>query len=127
MILIFGGAYQGKLDYALDNYGKLTIHECTDNTPDIDFSKDIINSFHLLVLAQIRAGLDTRLYIEEHLEALKSKVIISDDISCGIVPLDPEARLWRETTGRSLALLSKHADEVVRVFCGIGSKVKALS
>jgi len=110
MVLIIGGAYQGKLDYAMENYpGK---------------SADIINSLHLLVLEQIRDGIDSLAYLRENLPQLKDKIIICADISCGVVPTDPETRLWRETIGRCLALLSKNADEVVRVFCGIGSRIK---
>ena len=124
MVFIFGGAYQGKLDYALSRYGKKSIYQCSDSSPNADFSNDIINSFHLLILAQIRAGVDTIPYIESHLCELSSKIIISDDISCGIVPLSPETRCWRETTGRSLAFISKRAEEVVRVFCGIGTRIK---
>lgn len=124
MVLIIGGAYQGKLDYALANYGNSSIYQCSDSSLNFDFSKDIIYSFHLLILAQIRAGVDTIPYIESHFDALKSKIIISDDISCGIVPLGLENRRWREITGRSLALIARHADEVVRVFCGIGTRIK---
>ena len=124
MTLIFGGAFQGKLDYVLENYGEQSIYQCSDSSLEIDFSKDIIQSFHLLILAQIRAEVDPLCFIEDNLDALKSKLIISDDISCGIVPLDPETRRWREATGRGLALISRHADEVVRVFYGIGTKIK---
>ena len=124
MTLIFGGAYQGKLDYALANYKKQSVFQCSDSSLGIDFRMDIINSFHLLILAQMRAETDTLRYIEENLKALKPKIIISDDISCGIVPLDPETRRWREAAGRSLAFISKHADEVIRVFYGIGSRIK---
>jgi adenosyl cobinamide kinase/adenosyl cobinamide phosphate guanylyltransferase len=55
---------------------------------------------------------------------LKPKIIICNDISCGVVPIDSEIRLWRESVGRILTILSKHADEVVRLFCGLGTKIK---
>jgi len=124
MVLIFGGAYQGKLEYALAHYGNLSIYQCSGSSPSADLSNDIVNSFHLLILAQIRAGVDTIPFIENNLQAFSSKIIISDDISCGIVPLSQETRHWRETTGRSLAFISRHADEVIRVFCGIGTRIK---
>lgn len=123
MVLIIGGAYQGKLDYALASYGEGSVYRCADE-PSADLSADIIDGFHRLVLAQLRNGVDTREYILKNLDALKSKIIISDDISCGVVPIDPEMRQWREAAGRSLALLAGHADEVVRVFCGLGSRIK---
>jgi adenosyl cobinamide kinase/adenosyl cobinamide phosphate guanylyltransferase len=55
---------------------------------------------------------------------LNDKVIISDDISSGVVPVDREMRQWREALGRSLAMLAEQADEVIRVFCGIASRIK---
>ena len=124
MVLIIGGAYQGKLDYALENYPGKSVIQCSIENPEMDLSEDIINSLHLMVLAQTRAGLDTLGYLREILPKLKGKILICDDISCGVVPVEHETRIWRETMGRSLTLLSKNADEVVRVFCGIGSRIK---
>ena len=123
MILIFGGAYQGKLEYALENYMNTdSIFKCEDSR--IDFSKDIITDFHMLVLSHIRDGIDTSEFIEQHADLLSSKIIICDDISCGVVPISAETRAWREAVGRSLNLLSRKSDEVVRVFCGLGMNLK---
>jgi len=124
MIVVIGGAYQGKLDYVLEKYPGKSVFTCSTECAELDLSADIINSLHLMVLAQIRVGADPLAYICKVLSDLKGKVLIFDDISCGVVPVEPEARLWRETTGRALALLSKNADEVIRVFCGIGSRIK---
>jgi len=124
MILVIGGAYQGKLVYVTENYPDKKVFHCDIDNPEMDFSADIINSIHLMVMAQIRAGIDTLSYLHEKLPQIKGKIIICDDISCGVVPIDQETRQWRETVGRSLALISKNADEVIRVFCGIGSFIK---
>ena len=51
-------------------------------------------------------------------------VIISDEIGNGIVPVDAFERDYRERTGRMLITLASQADEVVRVICGIGQKIK---
>ncbi|MCL2664610.1 MAG: bifunctional adenosylcobinamide kinase/adenosylcobinamide-phosphate guanylyltransferase [Defluviitaleaceae bacterium] len=123
MVLIFGGAYAGKLDYAKKNYGG-KIFRCTEDIPDADLSADIIDSLHKLILAQVKNGTETRNYLQKNMPLLKGKVVICDDISCGIVPVSAELRKWREETGRALALLSAEADEVYRVFFGIASKLK---
>ena len=49
MILIIGGAYQGKLDFAKETYGvaEEQVHTCTDG--EIDFSKRCI--YHLETFA----------------------------------------------------------------------------
>ena len=124
MVLIIGGAYQGKLDYALDNYPGKTVFQCSTENAELDLTGDIINSLHLMVLAQTRAGLDALAYFREILPRLKDKILICDDIFCGVVPLEQEMRIWRETMGLCLTLLSKNSDEVIRVFCGLGSRIK---
>lgn len=125
MILVFGGAYQGKLDYVRENYGSdKTVFQCTESTTVMDFSCDIVNSLHLLVLAQLRNGVNPEEYFKENMTVLQSKIIVCDDISCGVVPVDREMRLWRETTGRVMNTLARHSNEVVRVFCGLGVKLK---
>ncbi len=126
MVLIFGGAYQGKLSYAQDKYNcdDSKIFNCREDSEILDFNKDIINSFHLFVLNQVNIGEDSCKFIEDNLEKFKGKIIIWDDISCGVVPLDKNMREWREALGRSTSLLSRYADEVIRVFCGLGVKIK---
>ena len=125
MILIFGGAYQGKLAYALENYMNTdSIFRCEEDCISIDFSKEIITDFHMLALAHIRNNIDTLAFIDQHAHLLNTRIIICDDISSGVVPISAETRAWRETVGRSLAMLSRKSDEVVRVFCGLGMKLK---
>lgn len=125
MKLILGGAHQGKLDYALTRYdSKATVYHGTETVPEIDFSRDVIHALHRTILAQHRAGMDPLDYIESRLDRLVGKIVICDDISCGVVPTDPELRLWRETVGRVMILLTGHADEVIRVFYGLGTKLK---
>ena len=41
MILIFGGAYQGKLDYAQKNFDIKTVCDCSDGAAP-DFAADAI-------------------------------------------------------------------------------------
>lgn len=125
MILVFGGAYQGKLDFVREKFGHdLTVFTCTDTLSEIDFSCDIVNSLHLLVLTQIRNGVDPLEYFAKNMDKLKSKIIICDDISCGVVPVDREMRLWRETTGRMMNYLTSSAEQVFRIFCGLEMKLK---
>ena len=124
MVLIFGGAYQGKLDFAKElSSGKNSVYRCPfEEIPD--FSADIIDGYHAAVLALIRSGIDPCAYTSEHLGDFAQKVIICDDISSGVVPLDPEMRAWREAVGRCMGILSGNADSVYRVFCGIVTQIK---
>ena len=49
---------------------------------------------------------------------------ISTEIGYGVVPMDKGDREWRETVGRTCCYIAKKADEVVRVVCGVGNRIK---
>lgn len=108
MKLIIGGAYQGKKQYALENYKE----------------EILVSNFHLIVLDLIKNNVDAINYIKQNLNLYKDKVVICDDISCGVVPTDKIMRKWREDLGHILAIIAKESDEVIRVFCGIGMRLK---
>ena len=46
-------------------------------------------------------------------------MIICEDITCGIVPIDPIDRRWREMTGRYLQKIAGTGADVIRMVCGI--------
>lgn len=53
-------------------------------------------------------------------EALGTRaVVLIDEVGCGVVPIDPIERAWREDAGRLGCLLAERADTVVRMVCGI--------
>jgi len=125
MILVFGGAYQGKLDYALERFGLAAgdVHRCVEDSVDMAFDKKIIYELEKWILALVKRGVDTdkaiSLFIEDH----KSAIVICNDISCGVVPTDPVLRKWREATGRALAKVAAASGEVIRVYYGIPSRI----
>lgn len=125
MILIFGGAYQGKLEYAKNtwNFCEKDIFRCEDNLA-IDLSKKVIYGLHHFCFACACEGVDTLSVLEEYEIPLNDKIFILDDISQGVVPIDADERAWREEVGRTMLKLSKEADEVHRVFCGLGQRLK---
>ena len=125
MILIFGGSYQGKLEFAKQTFGitDQDVFTCTTNN-EIDLSRKVIYNLDQAFLRHVREGKESREVLKEHLDQLKDKILIVNDISQGIVPMERENRDWREMTGRAMLFLSKEADEVYRVFCGLGSKIK---
>ena len=129
MILIFGGAYQGKLDYALKTYGltEKDVFNCTVESMRIDFDKKIINGLEDFVLACIKEGMEAKDCLESNREKLKDKILICTDISQGIVPMDKTERAWREMVGRTMLYLGKNSKQVVRVFCGLAQQIKASS
>ena len=122
MELIFGGAYQGKTQYAAQKYnftdGDIFTCEGLFLSPDAR----CIRHLERFARACAEAGLDAR---EEFARQAPAAIcLIADDISCGIVPLDRLERTWRETSGRLLSSLAAQADTVTRIFCGLPLEVK---
>ncbi len=126
MILILGGAYQGKLDFALETY-KLCyddVYSCSETNIEVPSGKKIINNLDKWIFALLDSELDANKTIKEFVDKLTNEIVICNDISCGVVPVDEKLRAWRETVGRTLAKLSQEASEVQRLFCGIPTKLK---
>ena len=126
MVLIFGGAYQGKQDYALETYGLSAkdVYQCDLESMVINFDKKVIANLERFILACIKEEVSAKECLEDNIEKLRDKIIICDDISQGVVTVDKTERAWREMTGRTMTYLGQEADEVIRVFCGIGTRVK---
>lgn len=108
MILIVGGAGQGMLDFAQERLGCLQEGASQDTA--------VWNNFHLAVRDCLRDGQDTSSLIRK---ALQFRVVICDEIGCGVVPIDREERRWREETGRLCQRLAREASSVYRVVCGL--------
>jgi adenosyl cobinamide kinase/adenosyl cobinamide phosphate guanylyltransferase len=134
MHLIFGGAYQGKLDYAKERYQlkEEDIFLCIagekgegcPSGPQIDWNKKAVDRLEEFVLCCVRSGVEAMEYLEVHREEWSDTIFLCTDISAGIVPYDMELRAWREMVGRTLTYLGKEAEEVTRVFCGLPQKIK---
>lgn len=125
MILIFGGAYQGKLAYALERF-HLTdndIYRCGED-PGIPANKQIVYEIDKWILTLTKENIDVAKAMQKFIELNADAIVICNDISCGIVPTDALMRTWREAVGRSLAQLSCYASESIRLFCGIPVRVK---
>ena len=120
MILIIGGAYQGKLDFAKETYGvaEEQVHTCTDG--EIDFSRRCI--YHLETFAAHNT--DPVGYFKTHRTDWQDSILILQDIFCGVVPMGEENRVWRQNTGRLAQYLSKEATSVSRIFCGLEQRLK---
>ena len=120
MILIIGGAYQGKLDHAKEAFGitDADVHTC--GTGEIDFSKRCIYRIEEFTYRYP----DPVGYFKAHREEWENSILICRDIFCGVVPMEAENRAWRQNTGRLSQYLSKEAAQVSRIFCGLEQRLK---
>ena len=122
MILIIGGAYQGKTAYAKQTYGLQDADIFTCETELLDLSARCLRHLERFALACVRAGKEPADVLAGL--ALSGKILICEDISCGVVPMDAETREWREAVGRMNAALAAQADTVTRIFCGLPLELK---
>lgn len=123
MMLIIGGAYEGKTEYA-KAIGISDI--CDGETAQFDEIKKhrCIRNYQMLVKRQLEAGIDPIKEAERLFEECPDMVIISTEIGCGIVPIEKSERIWRETVGKVCCLLAAKSENVIRISCGIPSVIK---
>ena len=107
MILIIGGAYQGKHRYAQEHYTDRAVY----------YVQSLIKE------AQER-NTEATAYIEQIMLREPEAVFILDDVGGGIVPIDRKDRDYRELVGRIGCMLADSAQSVIRVCCGIGQVIK---
>ena len=126
MILIIGGSYQGKLDFARERFGltDADIQICDENTDAIDFTRRCIAYIDRFALNRVRSGAEPAEAFTADFGRFQDMIFISNDISGGVVPVDPVLRAWREACGRMNLRLANAADEVWRLFCGIPQRIK---
>ena len=117
MILVIGGAGQGKLAAALRNTGYTEADVTT--TPGAD--RPVLNGMADAVRAALAAGEAQEQTVSK---LLQHAVVICDEVGCGVVPMERFEREWRENVGRICCTLAGKSDVVVRVFCGIPMVLK---
>ena len=113
MILMVGGAGQGMFPCAQALFG----FRPEDAAP----GGPVWDSFHLAVRECLRRGEDTAALVEQ---AAQKELILCQEVGCGIVPLEPFERDWREQTGRICTRLAAASRKVYRVILGIGKEIK---
>ena len=108
MILVIGGRAQGKSAYVKENYP----------------GREVFDNFEEWFRKKMSSGEDAEKEAELFMEKYPDAVVISDEVGCGIVPLDKFEREYRERLGRFLIKIAERSERVVRIFCGIGTVIK---
>lgn len=112
MILVIGGACSGKRAFVSDVLGFASQDCSSDAMADAPVAievQDMVREYSNEELLMLLAG---------------KHVAVCDEVGCGIVPLDPDDRAWRERVGRLCCDLAERADAVVRVVCGVPQVIK---
>lgn len=124
MILIYGGAYQGKTAYAMEKYNLSSEDFYTCEGTEIGFDRKAVTHLERFTLACVRQGVDAVELLRSQKAEWQNTVFLCEDMSCGVVPMEAENRRWRNETGRVCQYLSREASRVVRIFCGLEQVLK---
>ena len=151
MIFITGGAYQGKEAYAREHFPgdyriinayhlkvreQLSAGEDPRKIAERLLAEECVAKQHpenknttekeTLVRDLTEKNLTEKNLTEKNLTEPKGTelVIISDEVGCGVVPVDDFERSYREAVGRVNCFFAERADQVIRVVCGIGIRIK---
>ncbi|MCQ2502038.1 MAG: bifunctional adenosylcobinamide kinase/adenosylcobinamide-phosphate guanylyltransferase [Lachnospiraceae bacterium] len=123
--MVIGGAFQGKHAYAEETFA---IHEGWADGLDCKlediFSCKGMKHFHEYVKMLVREKKDYSEFVKELFDKNPDLCIVCNEIGYGVVPMDKFDREYRETVGRICEQLAAGSQEVHRVMCGIGSKIK---
>lgn len=116
MKLVIGGAFQGKLTWALRHYGLTMEDVCDLAVVPPEAGKKCY--CHLEALSRREADM------APYLPLFQDAVVICREVSSGIVPMDGQERAWRERHGVLVQRLAREAEHVTRVLCGLTEVLK---
>lgn len=126
MILITGGAFQGKKAYAMEHFHlreQDMVNGVDCGETDLLQAK-AVTDFQEYVRRVLKEGGDPSLLVEKLYTENPDILVITNELGSGVIPADPFDRQWREASGRAACDLAKYAAEVYRVVCGIGTVIK---
>ena len=102
MILIIGGAFQGKKAYAEKTFS-LKEEDFTDGaccTEEELYQAKAVLHFHEFVRRNLKEGRDIGGMAERILQKNPSVILLCNELGSGVVPVEAFDREWREATGR---------------------------
>ena len=129
MIMITGGAFSGKKDYAKKRFGfsDEEILNGENCSPEAVFSAKCIADYQLIIKRLLEENADVQAFTERLCKENPNAVVIINEIGAGIIPLEKSDRIWREETGRAGCLIARNSGEVIRLVCGITTIIKGES
>lgn len=124
MILVTGGCFQGKTDYACRTFGidRSAAADGMDCPLEELYRAKLLYHFHEYIRRMMEVGRE--LDISELARRNPEIVLVTNELGYGVVPIDKFDRDYREKTGRICCEIAKKATEVHRVVCGIGTVIK---
>lgn len=126
MIFIYGGIAQNKLKFTLEKFSLSESDVFDAEKKDISYLRNekVIYHFDRIAEKWIESDMDPLGEIVKIKDRLADRIIISNEVGCGLVPADSRERKYREAVGRINCILAEKSDTVYRVCCGLGLMLK---
>ena len=125
MILVTGGAFQGKFDFVKD---KLNIRDGWIDGDTCSYREIFdctgVKHFHRYVKRALEDQVDLGPLVSQLAERNPGICIITNELGSGVVPVEQFNRAYRDELGRLCSEIAQEADDVYRVICGIGVIIK---
>lgn len=124
MIMVTGGAYQGKTEYVMASLGVTSVADSAHCDFEEVMRTKCIGGYHELVKRLISDRIDPMEFTERLCRENPDAIVIIDEIGSGIIPIEKNDRTWREAVGRCGCVIAQKSDLVVRLVCGIPTAIK---
>lgn len=128
MILITGGAFQGAEAFAeklaSEKYGDIQAADGRTAGDEEIRRARVIHHFQEWVRRVMERGGDADEELDRLLAAGSDRIIATQELGCGLVPVEAFGREYREKNGRISCRLAELSGEVYRVSCGIPQRLR---
>ena len=126
MVMVTGGAFQGKRECLKRLYGLSDNDIISGAACDFEdvCTASVVSDYHELVRRLISENIDVSEFTQRFCKENPGAAVIINEIGCGIIPLKKSERIYREEVGRAGCIIASHSETVIRVFCGIPQIIK---
>ena len=124
MILITGGASQGKLKFVTEHFRPKEIINGADCDLFIPKNAECVINYHVLIKRLMHENADTTAFTKKICTENQNALIIMNEVGSGIIPMEKSEREWREKVGKCGCIIAERADTVIRMTCGIPTVIK---
>ena len=119
MEMIIGGAWQGKEAYARKKWPAVEFREGGTLTREELLKAEGVLRFHEYIHHALLRGESLENLAQELIDFNPRMILVTQELGCGLVPMEAFDRRSREETGRICTQLAAFSTSVTRIICGL--------